>query len=124
MGRQKPTDRETKADVDHQDGYVFGYGQNYAQALSDFALIAGPPPMLPRYAFGVIFSEWYGYHDTDWENTIVPAFRAHTTPLDMIGVDTDWKSPNSWNGWEWNPTYFPDPEGFSSWVQSQNIHVY
>ncbi len=121
-GKNLPTARP-KADVDHQDGYVFGYGRNYAQALSDFALIAGTPPMLPRYSFGVIFSEWNAYYDTDWENTIVPAFRAHTTPLDMIGVDTDWKAPSNWDGWNWSPMYFPNPQGFASWAQAQNIHV-
>jgi alpha-glucosidase (family GH31 glycosyl hydrolase) len=101
-GTNLPTARP-HADVDHQDGYAFGYGNDYAQALKDFVTVAGPPPMLPRYAFGVAFSEYFAYHDTDLENTVVPAFRAHTTALDTIGVDTDWKSPVQWDGWEWNP---------------------
>jgi uncharacterized repeat protein (TIGR01451 family) len=38
-------------------------------------------------------------------------------------VDTDWKSPNQWNGWEWNPALFPDPQSFLSWAKSQGIDV-
>jgi Glycosyl hydrolases family 31 TIM-barrel domain/Glycosyl hydrolase family 31 C-terminal domain/Domain of unknown function (DUF5110)/NPCBM-associated, NEW3 domain of alpha-galactosidase/IPT/TIG domain len=43
--------------------------------------------------------------------------------LDTLSVDTDWKSPNQWDGWEWNPALFPDPSAFLSWAQSQGIHV-
>ena len=104
-GTHTPVAR-TNADANHQDGYIFGYGTDYARALSDFSTLTGPPPMLPRYVFGVIFSEWYPYYATDWENTIIPAFESNNTPLDMIGVDTDWKAPSGWDGWEWSPTYF------------------
>jgi hypothetical protein len=120
-GASFPTARPN-ADDDHQDGYIFGYGSDYAQGLRDLVALSGPAPMLPRYAFGVLFSEYFAYHDTDWENAVVPAFRAHTTPLDGIGVDTDWKSPSNWDGWNWNPTYFPDPKGFATWAAAQNIH--
>ena len=118
----KPTAR-ANVNADHQDGYLFAYGQNYAQALSDFAQLTGGPVMLPKYAFGVIFSRYYPYHDTDWENTVVPAFRTNQVPLDMMGVDTDWKAPFQWNGWSWNSKYFPDPNGFGAWASGQNLHI-
>ena len=112
-GKNTPVAR-ANADANHQDGYLFAYGTNYAQALSDFSTLTGPPPLLPRYVFGVIFSEWYPYYATDWENTIIPAFESNNTPLDMIGVNTDWKSPSNWDGWEWSPTYFPIHRGLLS----------
>ena len=33
-------------------------------------------------------------------------------PLDTLSLDTDWKAPNDWNGWEWNNSLFPDPSSF------------
>jgi hypothetical protein len=33
---------------DIQDGYLFGYGQNYTGALSDLAKLTGPAPLLPE----------------------------------------------------------------------------
>ena len=38
-------------------------------------------------------------------------------------MDTDWKSPNQWNGSEWNPALFPDPQSFLSWAKSQGLEV-
>ena len=33
-------------------------------------------------------------------------------PLNTLSLDTDWKAPNAWNGWEWNSSLFPDPSSF------------
>lgn len=106
---------------DVQDGYLFGYGQNYNSALTDLAKLTGPTPMLPRNVFGNWFSQYYGYSADDYKNTILPAFKANGVSLDTLSVDTDWKAPNHWDGWEFNPALFPDPAGFLSWAKSQGI---
>ena len=31
--------------------------------------------------------------------------------------------PNQWDGWEWNPALFPDPQAFLQYAQSQGINV-
>src|SRR5690625_1413884 len=31
--------------------------------------------------------------------------------------------PCSWNGWEWNRTLFPDPEGFLQWAHQHGLQV-
>ena len=66
--------------------------------------------------FGVWYSDYYPYSTSDYENTLIPAFRANNVPLDDLSVDTDWKSPNNWDGWEWNSSLFPDPAAFLSWA--------
>jgi len=121
-GTSLPTPRSGD-DGHHQDDYLFAYGHDYRAALGDFAALTGAPPLLPRFAFGIGFSRYFAYHDTDWENSVIPAFRSHHVALDLIGVDTDWKAPAQWNGWNWNPKYFPDPKGFSDWAHAQNVHV-
>ncbi len=112
-----------RADGDVQDGYLFVYGHDYAQALTDLNRLTGPSPLLPEYTFGVWFSRYYAYATSDYENTLIPAFRANHVPLDTLSVDTDWKAPNNWDGWEWNPALFPDPQAFLSWARQQGIHV-
>ena len=70
------------------------------------------------------YSDYYPYTTSDYENTLIPAFRANHVPLDTLSVDTDWKSPNQWDGWEWNPALFPDPQAFLTVGQAtQGIHV-
>jgi hypothetical protein len=111
------------ASGDVQDGYLFVYGDDYAQALEDLNKLTGPSPLLDESNFGVWYSDYYPYSTSDYENTLIPEFRANNVPLDDLSVDTDWKSPNTWDGWEWSPSLFPDPTAFLSWAHSQGIDV-
>jgi alpha-glucosidase (family GH31 glycosyl hydrolase) len=108
---------------DIQDGYLFGYGQDYTGALAALAKLTGPAPLLPESTFGTWFSQYYPYSTANYEGTIVPQFAANGVSLDNLSVDTDWKSPSTWDGWEWNSSLFPDPTAFLSWAASQDIHV-
>jgi Glycosyl hydrolases family 31/Domain of unknown function (DUF5110)/IPT/TIG domain/NPCBM-associated, NEW3 domain of alpha-galactosidase/Carbohydrate binding module (family 6) len=108
---------------DLQDGYLFVYGDNYQQALENLNQLTGPSPLLDESNFGVWYSDYYPYSTSDYENTLIPQFRANNVPLDDLSVDTDWKSPNDWDGWEWNSSLFPDPDSFLSWAKSQGIDV-
>jgi Glycosyl hydrolases family 31 TIM-barrel domain/Glycosyl hydrolase family 31 C-terminal domain/Domain of unknown function (DUF5110)/NPCBM-associated, NEW3 domain of alpha-galactosidase/IPT/TIG domain len=108
---------------DLQDGYLFGYGENYATALRELAALTGPAPLLPEYAFGNWFSRYYPYTTAEYENQLLPEFKANGVSLDTLSVDTDWKSPSQWDGWEWNPALFPDPAAFLAWAKSQQLHV-
>ena len=108
---------------DIQDGYLFGYGQDYKGALADLAQLAGPAPLLPESTFGTWFSQYYPYSTADYQGTVLPQFAANGVSLDNLSVDTDWKSPSTWDGWEWSPSLFPDPTAFLSWAASQHIDV-
>ncbi|MFZ0376519.1 MAG: TIM-barrel domain-containing protein [Solirubrobacteraceae bacterium] len=108
---------------DVEDGYLFVYGHDYAQALQDLNRLTGPSPLLPEYLFGVWYSDYYPYTTSDYENTLIPDFRANQVPIDTLSVDTDWKAPNQWDGWEWNPALFPYPQEFLTWAATQGIHV-
>jgi hypothetical protein len=107
----------------YQDGYFFGYGTDYPTALADFYRITGRPVLLPKWAFGVWFSKNDALSQADYQSTLVPQFRAERVPLDVLVVDTDWKSPERWNGWNWNTTLFPDPQGFMEWTRAQGLVV-
>ncbi|HZC74027.1 MAG TPA: TIM-barrel domain-containing protein [Jatrophihabitans sp.] len=107
----------------YQDGYLFGYGHDYQQALRDLRALTGPADMLPEWAFGVWFSRYFAYSTSDYENQLIPAFRSHGVPLDALVVDTDWKSPQTWDGWNWNANLFPDPQAFLDWARQQGLNV-
>ena len=92
-------------------------------ALADLAKLTGPAPLLPESTFGTWFSQYYPYSTADYQGTILPQFEANGVSLDNLSVDTDWKSPSTWDGWEWSPCLFPDPTAFEDWAASQDIHV-
>jgi alpha-glucosidase (family GH31 glycosyl hydrolase) len=107
----------------YQDGYVFGYGQDYQQGLKDLATLTGPSELLPRWAYGVWYSEYYDHTAADYENTILPAFRSQNTPLDVLVTDTDFKAVSTWDGWEMDPSKFPDPSAYFAWAHAQGLHT-
>ncbi len=115
------SDRPGHGAQPYQDGYFFGYGQNYKQALADLNALTGPANLLPQTAYGVWFSRFWGYSTADYQNTLLPAFRRNFTPLDWLVVDTDWKKPVEWDGWNWNTDLFPDPQAFLTWTKQMNL---
>jgi hypothetical protein len=116
------TSRPSHGGDSYQDGYLFGYGQDYKTALSDLKTLTGPSELLPRWAYGVWFSEYYDYSAADYENAILPGFRANGVPLDVLVTDTDFKSPSTWDGWEMDPSKFPDPKVFFDWSAAEGLH--
>lgn len=107
----------------YQDGYFFGYGHDYKQGLKDLSTLTGPSGLLPKWAFGNWFSEYNAFTSDDYKSSLLPAFRRNKVPLDALVTDTDWKAPNSWAGWNWNPSLFPDPKAYLDWANSENLHT-
>lgn len=98
------------------DVYFFGYGPNYQAALDDYAALAGPMPLIPRWALGNWWSRYWAYSDQELLG-LMDEFAAHQVPLAVCIVDMDWHltdNPTSsgWTGYTWNPALFPDPPGF------------
>ncbi|MEW2155854.1 TIM-barrel domain-containing protein [Streptomyces sp. NPDC007189] len=119
---QKVTPRPLHGGEPYQDGYLFGFGHDYKQGLTDLATLTGPPALLPSWAYGVWYSEYIDRTAADYENTILPAFRSEGVPLDVLVTDTDFKAVNNWSGWEMDPGRFPDPKGFFDWSAAQGLH--
>ncbi|MYX29763.1 carbohydrate-binding protein [Streptomyces sp. SID8381] len=119
---RKATARPAHNGEPYQDGYVFGYGHDYKQGLTDLATLTGPPALLPRWAYGVWYSEYIDRTAADYEDTILPAFRSEGVPLDVLVTDTDYKAVNNWSGWEIDTGKFPDPKGFFDWSAAQGLH--
>ena len=69
--------------------------------------LTGPAPLLPRSIFGVWYSDYTPYSSSYIEDTLYPAFQKDHVPLNTLSLDTDWKAPNNWDGWEWNTSLFP-----------------
>lgn len=104
-----------------QDWYFFCYGHNYALALNEYTRLTGRIPMLPRYAFGAWYSRYWPYTDIE-EREIVNTFRQKRIPLDVLVIDVDWHL-HGWEGYDWNPQYFPRPEEFIEWCHKKGIKV-
>lgn len=122
LAAKKVRPRPARGGSPYQDGYVFGYGHDYKQGLGDLATLTGPPALLPTWAYGVWYSEYIDRTAADYQDEILPAFRAEGVPLDVLVTDTDFKGGDTWRGWEMDPAKFPDPEAFFDWSKAQGLH--
>ena len=55
-----------RADAQAMDVYLFGYGHNYKQAVSDYTRISGDIPLPPDYVFGYWYSKYASYSADDY----------------------------------------------------------
>ncbi|TIH40399.1 carbohydrate-binding protein [Subtercola vilae] len=122
-----PTTKAVTARGDHggqayHDGYVFGYGTNYEQALKDLSQLTGPTMLLPQWAYGVWYSEYYDRTASEFTDQIVPKFRSEGVPVDVMAIDTDFKAKDTWNGWEVDTNKFPDMKGLLASLEAEGIH--
>ncbi|MFF1610968.1 TIM-barrel domain-containing protein [Amycolatopsis sp. NPDC058278] len=116
------TPRPSHGGNPYQDGYFFAFGHDYKAGLRDLATLTGPPQLLPRWAYGVWYSEYIDRTAADYRDTILPRFRSEGVPLDVLVTDTDFKAPDTWNGWQFDTAKFPDPAGFFAWSKAQGLH--
>jgi hypothetical protein len=82
------TDRPTHGAPPYQDGYFFGYGKDYKRGLAALNKLTGPAALLPRSAYGVWYSRYFGYSEDYYRDTLLPKFRSSSTPIDWLVVDT------------------------------------
>ncbi|WIE66155.1 glycoside hydrolase family 31 protein [Curtobacterium sp. MCLR17_036] len=112
----------------YQDGYVFGYGTDHRHALQELAVLTGPTKLLPRWAYGVWYSEYYDRSQADYL-AIAKRFADEDVPVDVMAIDTDYKigSPTNegdskWDGWSVDPARIPDMTSLLADWHAEGIH--
>ena len=108
------------------DLYFFGYGQDVDACLQDFARMAGPAPMVPRWALGNWWSRYWAY-SADELLGLMDEFKTNNVPLSVCIVDMDWHLTNTgnassgWTGYTWNRDLFPDPPKFIAALHERGL---
>ena len=116
-----------RPDGERQDLYLFAYGHDYRGAMADYARVAGPAPMPPRYVFGYWWSRYWQYSDSEVRD-LITRLRSLDIPVDVLIVDMDWhetwgmtqyNAPKDefgqrigWTGYTWQKELFPNPKNF------------
>ena len=111
-----------------RDLYFFGYGLDYKECLADFCRVAGPVPLLPRWALGNWWSRYWAYTQAEL-TALIEEFKAHDLPLSVCVIDMDWhtvetgNSSSGWTGYTWNRELFPDPKAMLRWLHRHGLKV-
>ena len=105
-------------DANAIDWYFFGYGYQYKDALGDYVRIAGRQPLPPKYMFGYWYSKYQAYSQSEIQQ-LIREMESKDVPHDVLMIDCDWHQ-NSWTGWTWNNSLFPNPTSLLSWMHTHN----
>lgn len=113
---------EPRRNPDDQDWYFFGYGHDYKAALHEYIEFGGAIPLVPRFVLGAWWSRYWAYSDKDLEQLVLD-FEQRNLSLDVLVIDMDWHTTDSWTGYTWNKELFPDPAGFLKWVHQHGLRT-
>ncbi len=105
-------------DANAIDWYFFGYGHQYKDALGDYVRIAGRQPLPPKFMFGYWYSKYQAYKQSEVQQ-LLRDMEERDVPHDVFMIDCDWHQ-NSWTGWTWNKSLFPNPASLLSWMHTHN----
>ncbi|MEJ2751062.1 MAG: glycoside hydrolase family 31 protein, partial [Anaerolineae bacterium] len=117
-----------------QDLYFFGYGLDYQACLQEYGRVAGPVPLIPRWALGNWWSRYWAYTQDELA-ALMRDFQAHEVPLSVCIIDMDWHITDvkpveppkgffpGWTGYTWNRDLFPDPDGFIAGLHEQGLNT-
>lgn len=100
------------------DWYFFGHGHNYRQALADYALLGGAPSLAPASAYGVWWSHWQAFSQSQFVSDILGGYANYSLPLNHVVLDVDWHTestdPTCYNygGFTVNTTLWPQWQQF------------
>ena len=126
----------TRPEGKRKDLYIFAYGHDYAQAVSDFTKVSGRIPIPPKYAMGYWWCRYWMYSDYELVD-LAQHFKDLSIPADVMIIDMDWHETyemkgyskeygvdeagerKGWTGYSWKKELFPNPES-----ALQTLHHY
>jgi alpha-D-xyloside xylohydrolase len=94
--------------------YYFVYGPELDKVIAGYRQITGEAPMMPVWAFG-LWQSRQRYKTAQESLDVIDGFRSRGIPLDNIVQDWFYWKENTWGSHQFDPTRFPDPEG---WIRS------
>lgn len=102
--------------------YTFVYGPELERVVAGYRRLTGEAPMMPRWAFGL----WQcreRYRTQQESLEVVAEYRRRGIPLDNIVQDWQYWKPEEWGSHAFDPSRFPDPEGWVKALHAQHARL-
>jgi alpha-D-xyloside xylohydrolase len=104
--------------------YFVIYGPTPKQVIERYTALTGRPALPPAWSFGLWLSTSF---TTDYDEKTVTSFidgmSARDIPLHVFHFDCFWMQEFHWTDLQWNPRFFPDPEGMLRRLKERGLHI-
>lgn len=104
--------------------YFVVYGPTPKEILERYTALTGRPALPPAWSFGLWLSTSF---TTDYDEKTVTSFidemAERDIPLHVFHFDCFWMEEFHWTDLQWNPRFFPDPEGMLRRLKSRGLHI-
>lgn len=104
--------------------YFVIYGPTPKEILERYTALTGRPALPPAWSFGLWLSTSF---TTDYDEKTVTSFIDGMTerdiPLHVFHFDCFWMKEFHWTDLQWNPRFFPDPEGMLRRLKSRGLYI-
>ena len=102
--------------------YYFMYGPSLDKVIAGYRQITGQAPMMPEWAFG-FFQSRQRYKTQQESLGILDGYRSRKIPIDNIVQDWFYWKENQWGSHEFDPSRFPDPDGWIRDIHSRHARL-
>ena len=110
------------SEVGDGEDYYFVYGPKLDDVIAGYRFLTGRATMMPAWAFG-LWQSRQRYETAQQSVDVVNEFRRRNIPFDNIVQDWQYWRPDSWGSHEFDPTRFPDPDGWIKTLHDLHAHL-
>ncbi|MFV0252420.1 MAG: alpha-xylosidase [Beutenbergiaceae bacterium] len=104
--------------------YLIFAGPTPADALGRYTALTGRPPRVPAWSYGLWLStSFLTDYDEGTLTSFVEGMADRDLPLSVFHFDCFWMREFQWTDFEWDPRYFPDPEGMLARLHQRGLKV-
>jgi hypothetical protein len=104
------------------DVYLFGHGMNFKAAVFDLMQISGKQQLASKNLYGSWYTRWFDF-DNDDVQRIITNYRNAQLPLDVLILDMNWHTKDSWTGYTWDRALYPIPSDTVAFAHSQGLKI-
>lgn len=105
-----------------EDIYLLLCGKDAKKLRKLYVELTGKPELVRLSTLGGWNSKYYAYTEEEAKHLILD-YEKHNVPLDVMVVDTDWRScENGW-GYDINTNLFPDMKRFLDFAHAHGVEV-
>lgn len=105
-----------------QDIYLLLCGKDFKKLRRLFVELTGRNEFVRLSVFGGWNSKYYPYTQDEAKQLILD-YETHNVPLDIMVIDTDWRSSENGWGYDINTKLFPDMKEFLEFAHSHGVEI-